>query len=365
MRARPRLLCLLLALPIAAAAARWPQLRPERERVLVAGKGDEAVGIVAVTDGEGGSEPAGWYGPQDIAIGEKGELLIADTNNRRVLVMSSGGQVTARLRVPGGIEPWFISPAEPGWLAVVGEARKKLWLARMPAGSQHAHQIPRPVPLPADWSLLGSHNVYDMAADRKGVVYLYSWLRVGNAWSPSLWQVAKGERTPRRVAVSARPELDWASLCRGHDGEAYALVNRDDTWSLVSLGGDGRAAHQWDAASLLDWQTFVGDLVGVDDRGRVYLADPIVPEDGIGPAEQWGDHLYCCSPRDKALAVVDEAEIRYRKGDIEIDPSGASVGDTEPVSVLADGSPVLRMANAKQFRLRFYPPPPWHAGSGT
>jgi hypothetical protein len=358
-RGRPPLLCLLLALPVAAAAAQPPQLRPTRERALVAGKGDEAVGIVAVTDGEGGSEPAGWYGPQDVAIGEKGELLIADTNNRRVLVMSSGGQVTARLPTPAGIEPLFVSAGEPGWVVVAGEARKKLWVARLPARPSPARRA-LAVQLPASW-VQGSYRLYDMAADKDGGVYLYTQL--GEAWSPGLWRLVKGERTPRRVTVPGYAELDWASLCRGHDGRVYALVSQGDAMALLCFGAHGEVAQQWDAASLLD--TSLGYLVGVDSRGRVYLADPIAPGDGMGPAEQWGEHLWCYSPRGKALTIVDEAEIRYRKGDIEIEPSGAGVGDTEPVSILADGSPVLRMANAKQFQLRSYPPPPWHAKSAS
>jgi hypothetical protein len=361
MRAWPQLLCLLLLLqPSAGAeqgsAPRWPQLRSTRERVLKAGKGDRAVGIVAVTDGEGASEPAGWYGPQDAAVGEEGTLLTADTNNRRVLVMDAGGQVTARLTAPAGIEPLFVSAAEPGWLVIVGEKRKALWLARLPLHPQRARRTPPAVQLPASWSE-GSYRLREMAADKDGVVYLYTQL--GEVWSPSLWRLARGERTPRRVAIPGYAALDWASLCRGHDGRVYALVSQGDAMALLCFGPYGEVAQQWDAASVADWQRFFGNLVGVDDRGRVYLADPIVPEDGVGPAEQWGEHLWCYSPRGKALAVVDEAEVRYRKGDIESEPSIANVGDTEPVSILADGSPVLRMANAKQFRLRFYPPPPW------
>jgi hypothetical protein len=300
----------------------------------------------------------GWCGPQDVAVGEEGTLLIADTNNRRVLVMDAGGQVTARLTAPAGIEPLFVSAAEPGWLAIVGERRKTLWLARLPLHPPRARQTPPAVQLPASWSE-GSYNLYDMAADKGGAVYLYVRLYLGETWSPSLWRLVEGERTPRRVTIPGYAALDWASLCRGHDGRVYALVSQGDAMALLRFGPHGEVAQRWDAASLLDWQTFVGDLVGVDDRGRTYLANPITPEDGTGPAEKWGDHLYCCSPTGKALAVVDEAEIRYRKGDIESEPTVANIGDTEPICILADGSPVLRAANAKQFRLRFYPPPPW------
>jgi hypothetical protein len=354
MRIRPPLLCLLLMLPIAAAAAQLPQLGPTRERVLVAGKGGEAVGIVPVTDGEGACEPAGWLGPQDVAIGEKGELLIADTVNRRMLVLDARGRVSAKIPTPSDIKPRLISSGEKGWAVVVGDVHLRLWVARLPTQAPETGRTPRPILLPKDWAA-GSYRLLNMAADKDGVVYLYTQL--GEAWSPSLWRLAKGERTPRRVTAPGYAELDWASLCRGHDGRVYALVSQGDAMALVCFGPHGEVAQQWDAASLLD--TSVGYLVGVDSRGRVYLADPVAPPDTPAPAEQWGEHLWRYSPRGKASAVVDEAEIRYRKGDIEIEPSGAGVGDTEPVSILADGSPVLRMANAKQFRLRFYPPPPW------
>jgi hypothetical protein len=61
------------------------------DRLLVFGPGWSFLGVW----GQSGSEPGSWRRPEAVAVGKQGPFLVADTGNRRVVLLDSLGDVLA------------------------------------------------------------------------------------------------------------------------------------------------------------------------------------------------------------------------------------------------------------------------------
>jgi len=328
-----------------------PRLNATRQLVLPAGQGQHAVGIVVDLD-EGG-----WEGPSSAAIDKHSRVLIADGANGRVLVLGGNGQTTDVITMPSGLEVRLVGFArDDEWMAAVGmDEDGSSWLVRLPLGWRVQHSADSPARIALRGYIRG------MASDRGGATYL-----VSDVGSVCLWRVAWNGSTPEQIEIRGLG-LDglkcWA-VVRAADGHVYALVRGSGSLQLVRFDLQGRPEKQWSLTRLLDVLAS-SELMGIDKSMRMFLAEDITADEPWDPPDRWGYLLRCYAITDESATMVAAAEIRYGTGDMEGYPGCVALGDGRPLSLAPDGAVVLRAANSKQFKLKFYAPPPWRGNAPT
>ena len=346
--------------PGAGSEARFVRLSPVRQVVLPAGRGGHAVGI-RVSDPE-----EGWGGPQDAIIDEQGRIIIADTENCRLLMVDRSGRIQAK-RLPSRFHPYLVTPAEPGWVAVVGYVGQlqPLRLIRYALDSP-AYKPGRSaiLNLPRDWS------VKALASDDRGTVYVSGENQMGPR--SVVARISAGTQRVVKMYLRGIDEQGRSQVVRGYDGFVYLFLvearrwwksgvlfftPKDRTPMLVRLDAQGKPVKRWDFADVED----IEGVVGIDREGRVYRSSAIsgwYTELASPPPEAWGYYVYCYALGDSRPQLLDKAEIGYSKGDMEANPDFVYLGESR-LRLSPDGSIMLRTATRRRFKLEFFPPPPW------
>ncbi|TMC10488.1 MAG: hypothetical protein E6J41_08120 [Chloroflexi bacterium] len=226
--------------------------------------------------GGAGSEPRRLLEPRGIAWSRRGDLLVADTGNRRVQVFSLKGLTLRGVWAP----PFRTGPGVAG------------------------------AP-PADW------DPWDVAVDSMGCVRICD--RAGGAihvFDPSWrWLAAHDGGVPGRLVRPIRIALD----CRDR-----LYVVQEDRATVTVLDREGRYVDSVQVTSDVG-APFCPVAVAVDDQGNLYAADPLSGGVRRLPGEgQLGDARACTGISGRAAALA------YDPSGHQVVAAGASGG----VSVL-------------------------------
>jgi uncharacterized protein (TIGR03663 family) len=121
------------------------------------------------------ADPLGFFGPRSIAIDDAGNVYIADTGNRRIVVTDSDGEYLYQLGYEGSELGAFNEPAS---IAIDGQGNlyvADVWNSRVQVFQRQADGQMSPIPV-ATWRVSGWRpNTYDdpaIAASLDGQVYV-------------------------------------------------------------------------------------------------------------------------------------------------------------------------------------------------
>ena len=307
---------------------RMPVLSVSREVMLAAGHGPAQVAI------DPDLAEGGWMGPSDMLVDRSGALYLVDAGNNRILRIDARNRVTA-VATWKSFSPTSITETGSGALLAAGVSNKGLYLERLQTKGGSPHTVAR---------LPKCYGISAIAADGRGAYVLA--IPFPDLAKNNFWYLPQGHRVWRQVELPARTRA--LQVVRGHDGIVYASVSGASGCLVVRLA-DGRTSQL--EGRLAECQV----LVGVDVRHRVYAAESIVGPSPYAPAASWGYILSCYRPQTGRLALVYQAETRYRAGDIAGYPDAVGLGEM-PLTVTADGCLVLRTSDSHVLRLRYLRP---------
>jgi uncharacterized protein (TIGR03663 family) len=206
--------------------ARVVKIAPDGEWLATWGSGDTDMGggrmaTINETPEDNRDNPLGFFGPRGIAVDSAGNVYVADTGNKRIVMTDNEGEFIYQWgeagSAPGSFnEPTGIAIDEANDLIYVADT----WNSRVQAFERDAQGQANPIPV-ATWGVAGwMSNTYDdpsLAVGPQGRVYVSV---------PTRQQVAA------LSSASGQPVLRW-----GGAGEGLAALNAP---SGIAFDEEGR-----------------------------------------------------------------------------------------------------------------------------
>lgn len=197
---------------------------------------------------------AGLNQPKGIAVGPDNRLYVADTGNKRVLILQPDGTTVGELRGPESFsEPFDIAVGPDGQIYVLDAAAERVQI--FAGDDSYVGE------LPADPALIG--RARGLHVDREGRIWI--------ARTPAGQAVALDRNGQVLMAIPIWPGEDSqpVDVAVGLDGSIF--VTDAGLHKLVRFAADGRRLLAWDIPVT---NSIDSSHLAVDGAGNLYLSKP-------------------------------------------------------------------------------------------